>query len=97
MPRLAFENYGISNPSRSKFEQIATMMKDDGAPVSPKIPTMDVTDDSEILVLLSVQNRRYSRAMDKRRCGSFSNISDGYLELRLVRSIQARFLEPLKE
>ena len=76
MPRLAFENYGITNPSRSKFEQIATMMKDDGAPVSPKIPTMDVTDDSEILVLLSVQNRRYSRAMDKRRCGSFSNISD---------------------
>jgi len=52
MPRIAFENYGIPDSSSSKFEQIATMMKDDGAPVSPKIPIVDVTNDSEILVLL---------------------------------------------
>jgi len=29
-------------------EQIATMMKDDGTPVSPKIPIVDDTNDSEI-------------------------------------------------
>jgi hypothetical protein len=52
MPRIAFENYGIPNSSRSKFEQIATMMKDDGAPVSQKIPIVDVTNGNEIYVLL---------------------------------------------
>jgi hypothetical protein len=52
MPRIGFETYGMSDPSNSKFQQIATMMKDDGAPVSPNIPIEDVTNDSEILVLL---------------------------------------------
>jgi hypothetical protein len=52
MPRINFETYGIPDLSSSKFEHILTMMKDDGAPVSPKIPILDVTNDSEIFVLL---------------------------------------------
>jgi hypothetical protein len=52
MPRTAFETYGISDSASSKFQQIATMMKDDGAPISPNIPIEDVTNDNEILVLL---------------------------------------------
>jgi hypothetical protein len=51
MPRIAFDN-GILEPSSPKFKHIAAMMKDDGAPVSPEIPREDVTNDSEILVLL---------------------------------------------
>jgi hypothetical protein len=51
MPRIAFDN-GILEPSSPKFKHIAAMMKDDGAPVSPEIPRADVTNDSEILVLL---------------------------------------------
>jgi hypothetical protein len=52
MPRINFETYGIPDLSSSKFEHIVTMMKDDGAPISLTIPVVDVTNDSEILVLL---------------------------------------------
>jgi hypothetical protein len=51
MPRIAFEDR-ILDPSSPEFKQIATMMKDDGAPISLNVPIEDVTNDSEILVLL---------------------------------------------
>jgi hypothetical protein len=58
MARIAFEN-GILDPSSSKFEHITTMMKDDGALVSPTIPIEDATNDSEILILLKeFKNRK---------------------------------------
>lgn len=51
MPRIAFEGR-ILDPSSPEFKQIVTMMKDDGAPISLEVPIEDVTNDSEILVLL---------------------------------------------
>lgn len=52
MPRLFFQNYGISDRSSIDFKQIATMMGDDGAPISEKIPIEPVRSESEIMVLL---------------------------------------------
>ena len=49
MPRITFENYGIQDSSSAKFEEIAAIMKDYGAPISPTTPIVYVTNDSEIL------------------------------------------------
>jgi hypothetical protein len=51
MPRIAFEN-SILDSSSSKFRQITAMMKNDGVQVLPTIPVEDVTNGSDILVLL---------------------------------------------